>query len=635
MYSFLQLLRQRIKTISGIILTALALAMVIIFLGQYFASQESIKLLNETFQSAALPTTNYNDAADEWALAYAQEHPDVVTDISDPGLASAYISELTPDNMTSYLCTSQGWDYILEPYDCAVLEIVLTDLKEPTNSSVGVSVELTGIICSIVSLQPDYQDCTGFTGRFTLKLANQQALDDLDLTVGERYLVYMTDYRDSDYLLRCDLCRTLDLDLKEWNDFQKIELFSEEELANHNSSGSGMKKVGRIRIGNNITYIYDYQLPMYMTISGTLEGSEGEYEWPAITHLTEPLEDYLGSEAGRVWQEAIQNVSVNNQAFPVIGVDSLGYLADFLRGSAKVIAGRDFSDQELKSGAKLCIISDTLAEKNGITVGDSLSMQFYDNDENLPYQISASSEKGRTNPTAKYYFAKTTPLYSAETYTVIGIYDSSRDWEGVSENLYAFTPNAIFVPKGSIVSELDFGNGGFFRSLILENGTMDKFAADAVEQGFSKMFSYYDDGYSDVAAHLQEYQKTHMQFAMLGCVAYAVLLLIFIVLFPVQQGKTIRTMIALGATRSRQILHIFLSSFGITVSGMIVGIAAGVSMWQRIADILTAKAPLNISLEMDAGVLILICVIHLALSISATLIAAALVTKNQNPMKRR
>lgn len=110
-----QLFRQPGKTASGILLVALAVAVLAICLCQSLAAQKTGAELEYKFTTVALPTCNYNfkDSTMEgvyvylsymnkdvaaWVDRQIEAHPGLVETIASPGLASAYIPDLTLDS---------------------------------------------------------------------------------------------------------------------------------------------------------------------------------------------------------------------------------------------------------------------------------------------------------------------------------------------------------------------------------------------------------------------------------------------------------------------------------------------------------------------------------------------------------
>ena len=224
-----QLLRQPIKAAAGILLVAIAVAVLCVCAGQSLAAKETQERLNQSYLTLAFPKSDTDGIQSRWLDSYAQEYPEVVNEVSRVGLASAYIPELSIDNWTQHwhkpLVTTSN---LFAPYDTAILEITLTDIGEVQKATQAyakdedgvyildengvpipiefygeaVAVQLTGKVERAVALEEGYPDPTGFTVHISLTMDTQRTLEALDLEVGGQYLVYGTNYTDLDWQLR-------------------------------------------------------------------------------------------------------------------------------------------------------------------------------------------------------------------------------------------------------------------------------------------------------------------------------------------------------------------------------------------------------------------------------------------------
>lgn len=724
-----QIIRQPVKLIFGVLVVSLAVSILSVCLGQAIVADQTEAKIEYNFTTVALPTTKYNYSDSfftdfegnqipyvkwsetlpaeitDWICHTAQTRDDLVETLASPGLASAYFPGITPDNLTqhNYYYPLRGSDEAMAPhnletkatYACAMLEIELTEIGEPNENFIRgtledgtdasmvtrISVELTGTIKSVVSLEEGYDDPTGRTIYMTFELPNMESLDAMKLEEGQRYLVYGVNYLDGDWALRGMIAERLSENLGYYLDYREIDndnavyltekekegfleintLASEAPEATYSYDGKRihiakwemeLKDAVTLTIKDNASFgNYEYircENGAYPTIDWTryitdengnkAEISEEEwqerYKIPTIAPLDGTVEDFLASDEGTLWQRQLEYAEINYHAFPVIGVEKLGYIADFARETARIVDGRDFTVEELHSGAKVCILSETLAAANGLSVGDTISPQFYNYDFDNPNQSFLSEGAGVVNPWA-YKFANTTEWASTEEYTIIGLYRQDNAWCDVSENLYSFTPNTIFVPHSSVTSDIDYGNQAFFQTLVLQNGIMEQFRTLVDEAGFEGLFVYYDQEYTTIVDALMNYRDVAQKAMIVGIAVYAVILLLFLLLFPGSQGRTLNTLNALGAKRGQRIAQVFFSGVGILLPGTLMGMLSAMLLWSNVVSRLAESVGEMVTLEMEPIVLGGIALAQLVLALLLTALLALPMTRNRGIRKRK
>lgn len=454
---------------------------------------------------------------------------------------------------------------MVRPTLVQLFEIELTDIGKPIQTShvyqtsdgafafapVGTWVELTGTIKRVIGLQEGFPDPLGFTAKMTLKLPDEESFEALELSVGEHYLVYGMDYYDLDWNLRCQLAHSSGDPMLDVFEAEFMHYLTDDAIdANKQTSamfGNQFYDVAYYSDGNIYYTINNDQFEQYRCVRLSLEDKSVlvQYEWiknadgsttpklitersyidengstiivsdeeyqerysvPTIVHLDGSVEEFLAADEGASWRSVLDKIQVNNHAFPIIGVDKLGYVAEFAKENARIVDGRDFTSDELISGAKVCIMSENVAAANGINVGDIINPQFYNYDYSSPYQTFLESGVGTVNPSA-YFYTATTPFNGVpEEYVVIGLYRQNNAWGSVDDNSFSFTPNTIFVPKNSVKSTMDCGEQAFFRTLVLENGSIDEWSQLVARAGYDGLFAYYDQGYSVIAESFYNYQ---------------------------------------------------------------------------------------------------------------------------------
>lgn len=379
------------------------------------------------------------------------------------------------------------------------------------------------------------------------------------------------------------------------------------------------------------------------TITISWDEYKERYGVPTIAKLEGSVEEFLA--ANEDWQQALHNIEVNYHTFPIIGVEKLSYIADFARGLARVTQGRDFTKEELESGAKLCIISEQLAQINGLSVGDTIDPQFYNYDYNIPEQTYLYKGNNTVMPSAYFYSEAHTEFDGDPVeYTIIGLYRQDDAWGDARENIYAFTPNTIFVPQTSVTSDMDYAEQGVFRTIILKNGCIDEFEAIMSQHDFKPMFGdetlrdlfvYYDQGYSQVKESFYGYQELSRQVLTVGVAVYAIVLLLFLLLYPARQGKTLRTMGSLGANRKEKIGYVLGSSSAILLPGTVLGAALTLVLWGPVVSRLLTAGGANFSLSLDIGTLAAVAAAQFIAALLLVLLIAIPMTRNKSLMKRK
>lgn len=542
------------------------------------------------------------------------------------------------------------------------------DSVQEESVTVGYTVRLSGTVTGVVSLQEGFRDPTGMTARLTMTVPDLAQLEALHLMPGQQVLVYGMDYADEDWAFRGLLAnenqrQPVKIDAF---DLSRLNILTEDELAAY--SGTSAARMPYARYGDLMLTQAEYErinaisltlaLPVsqlayeavrdedghllavqevetvsYPALDGEMvtvsrEAYAQRYAVPTIAVLDGSAEAFLDSDEGALWRAALERDAVNQSAFAVIGVDKLGYMADFARQDAQIVAGRDFTEEECSGGARVCILHEALAAASGLSVGDTITAHFYQTDAALPYQ-----EVGKLNPAASLYFD--TPLTDATAYTIVGLYRTGEMWCDVSENEYGFSPNTVFVPKASVGMELEYRDSVLFTTPVIVNGQLNAFRELAAKAGYLDRFVYHDQGYAVIAGSFSDYAALARQAAGAGAAVYAVILLLFLLLYPHAQRRTAAMMEALGAPVGQRFAHVWLSAVTLLAPAALLGGAMGVLLWQTAVGVMKTHVETAVSLQMDVGTLALIALAQLAFAAAMSAVVAARAAASRGSASRR
>ncbi len=717
-----QLLRQKIKTVFGILLMTIATAVLCICVGQSIAARATIRELENSFATVGLQEgimSNNGLASKEfsaWLEALAQEHPEIVKDQVNAGVLSAYIPDLTPLHFTMgepYLTNftdSSGLDIIETgpegmPYTCAMLTFKLEEMTEPQeNISVtrlnqrltygdflenpeeyyayletletvtihsGYSVTVVGTVTGVVALQEGFRDPTGMRLRITLKVMTLEELEAMELAVGGEYLAFGMDYTDEDWILRSRYASG-DQGRDPWEiekfDPAKLNILSGKELEmwQQNSPGNvpyaiydGYKfltreecekintvsmSIGLIKNPHHfekdetgatisVTKIDEWTVRMLSgdTYTVPLEEYMETYRLPMLARIETTAEEFLESEEGTLWRETLEWRKYNDNAFAVIGTDKLNYLADFAKGNSRVVAGRDFTEEEIAEGARVCLINETLAAENGVEIGQTITLSMYSMDQGLPWFQNLLY----TANLPAYFYYPTEEFVDTAEYTVVGFWRGEQLWTYDFDQECALLPNTVIVPESSVQTEMTVIPTLAFSALVLHNGQVDAYKALATEAGYGDAYVFYDQGYTAISENFHSYDETAEKVLRIGWVVYSVLLLLFLLLFPVSRRQTVLLMESLGEPFVNRFINVAVYAAAILVPAAVLGGAVGAVAWQSVVGALISSTESTMTMTMNPLVLTAIALSQFVLALLMSALVALPVARSFGMSKKR
>ncbi len=682
-----QLLRQPIKTVVGIIIVALAFAILVTCVGQYTATDLTRENLDDQYTTIGLLSSSYlqenishgvnylSELPEEkqaWVDWTIQSRPDIIREVSSTGLVSAYIPKLNIDNFTQHKSSSYNISMYNKgyPYRCAMMTVSLTRISEvvggTTSQRIGEfgsqDVQLNAIyLClgtveSVIGLEQGFASPVGKTILLYVKVFEQEDFDVLDLQVGKTYLVYGEDY--------CDQPREGLRSLINANGDKRSAqeaFFGEQQWKNGIPNYDPWMEqfdcslticdpaslLSYVPVYNEFGAITGFEVSedlreiLWLKDDNTVsvrwipeEEYAPYYQLPTIAPLNGSADDFLASEEGALWQETLDKMEINNHGFPVLCVDKLGYQAMFAREQTRIVEGRDFSESELVNGEKVCIISESVAVKSGVSVGDTIELRTYVYDTAFQFQFD-EREMGSSYPFAALYSEAQGFSSEMEAYTIVGLYRQEDSWQNAYDQ-YGFTPNTIFVPKSSVTADMITKDKGIYSTLVLHNGKMEEFKTLMEEAGYPDLFICYDQGYSEFVASLDAYEEVSQKALYIGLAAFVAIILLFLLIYPAQQKRSLLLMGTLGASACGRFRHTFVSILCVLVTGAALGGYVGSKLWTRIAAALMEWINIEIALESDmTAIAPKLTAASLAVVALAALLVSAALCRNRGLMKRK
>ena len=682
-----QLTRRPVKAAFGVLLLALAGAILCLSGGQYWAAVQTRAAVERTYTTVAVITglgsseetadsMNAESLRQDSAFGAAiffqepeQQSWDIIRSRPTVGMVSGYSPCLKP--AISLYTGHRSSD---APYKYSIVEIRADAVTEVNNDWFGESGsanwQLDGQVLGIYGLNDAFRDPSGQRASVSLHQEYDDPAELLHPEAGKRYLLLSHSYGDSEWSLRRNVADWVFMETNVQSDPWSLDILGNLIRYDQRANPDGTKYC-RLAHDGEFTDEADGFVelaPDELIYSDPVTGVEvmnvdpddfgrfsfavdalkdtGEimvedpqqpgnwrpetvdytqYNLPSIQELPDGVTAQEVIDSTSSWRMAMESIQTNNHSVPVLAVDSVEGMLEFASGRTQITQGRSISQDEYRDGAAVCLISETLARESGLDVGDTLPLSLYEKEKNLmPTMV------GDSDPTASYYLPQRGFQQETE-YTVIGLYRQSSEW---GKTVASFTPNSVLTPKKSVTCAMETGGSaieaspsGLWGTMILKNGTADQMEARLKENNLAGTVTYYDQGYSEIVESLDGFSRVSRTVLWVGLALWVVVLAAYCVLFPLQEGKTALRMWTLGTVKRDITGSIWLSSAAVAVIGTVIALAVSIPgmSWAigKLQELTGSELTMSVSPWQTAA----LCAVVLVLELAAVALCSALAAR--------
>lgn len=316
---------------------------------------------------------------------------------------------------------------------------------------------------------------------------------------------------------------------------------------------------------------------------GTKEES-ADTVFPAIERWDGDPQAFFEKTPHDAWREFRDAWEIQSHAVPVIGTDRLETVFSFLTGDAAMLEGRSFTEEECQSGARVMVISEKMAARAGLKIGDTVPfIQFPGSDR---AEESVSAGYSLNNPVAD--MLKMNRTYTdAEPFEIVGIYRLQAEW---SQETYAFTPNTVFIPRSAQITG-GFGTirqeepqapqepdgrsdvYGMYLSVELENGSVEEFQLALEQSPYAGQFYVYDQGFEAVQRDINGLAVSTARLLWIAIGGWVLLLILYLLMYQSPQRKNIGIMRSLGTPPAKTRAYLAVSGLIVALAGIVIGTA--------------------------------------------------------------
>lgn len=326
----------------------------------------------------------------------------------------------------------------------------------------------------------------------------------------------------------------------------------------------------------------------------------GRELWDAYEGGEDLRQRGLEALAGEIWKDYLAAWEKQQHSLPVVGTERLETVYSFLTNRAFITEGRSFTEEEYASGAKVLILSEKMAARQNLKVGDKLTLQqyhpLYGDPGGIGFSVRFSPGHPKSNPTVD--LLRLNQSYEQEEeFTLVGIYSLSGEW---GFGTYDFTPNTVFMPRRAQIAgaigeippaeEAQEDIYGIELSVELKNGLVNDFMLKMDKSPYVGQFYAFDQGYEEVQKGINSMAESMQRLFLLSAAAFVLFLLLYLLMFQGAEKKTLGTLRSLGNSPARTGAYLFGGGFIIAAGGVLIATLAGGLILHRVQEKILADA---------------------------------------------
>ena len=269
--------------------------------------------------------------------------------------------------------------------------------------------------------------------------------------------------------------------------------------------------------------------------------------------------------------------------------------------------GRTITKEEYASGAKVCMISARLAEKQGWQVGDKLDLHLYQHER-------FQNNTGTFIAGGIFASVYMEDFFDQGEYEIVGIYgdrEVSIESDAAPE-VFERPWNVIYIPENSAPNAPALEERPIQASLVtikLKNGTMNEFKAAVEEMGLTDQvpgeyeikFSYFDQGYSKIQPGLVEMNRNAVLLLGLSAILLLVTMILTAFLFSRQHKHSAGILRMLGGSKGQAFTAILACAAAVVAAGGIVGTVLGGALTQSVGASILGDTAASAKVALSTG----------------------------------
>ena len=369
-------------------------------------------------------------------------------------------------------------------------------------------------------------------------------------------------------------------------------------------------------LGWELYHLAEYPIPQFYV------GKDGTYctqkcgMWPtAFAPIAENHDGFWQTEMGDYYRQIAEAAEYTAYSLTAVTVNRLDGIEAFSENRVWVSEGREFTEEEIASGAKVCLVSAAMAQEMGWALGDMLNMSFYPcrylyTAGDYMQHSSCRQEAIESSPIyqpneaiypSAYHDFPSMHIFDQGEYEIVGIYDGmvgfGRESSGNHKNFYENTDGKgvyfmnVYIPSNSVANQptpkLSENNTTLWinpKKLLDFQAALESSGLTAKQDtGYTMNVTVYDHNLSQLAPGLESLSQISKLILVLSGLTALLTVVAFAVLYTVQNKRQIAAFRAIGMSK-RQVAVLLLFAVLLVC---ILGAGAGAFAGQKISASVT------------------------------------------------
>ncbi len=371
---------------------------------------------------------------------------------------------------------------------------------------------------------------------------------------------------------------------------------------------------------------YKYLYPSPYKNTSAVQAGYDKFDEYMILDITDGMNGI--EEQYSAFETIARTYNVINNSIKIYATNNINSILAFHQQKLYIKEGRDFTEEEYKDGAEVCVITEFIAEQLGLEVGDEITLSVAIADDTPVYE--------------SYWDG--TGFASEEKYKITGISNTLSD--RVSD---------VYIPKNKGIDYSKNQIGYTIGRAVIDNDRADEFYNDISSYLPDRVrLTIYDQGYSTVVEPFKKILRIAIIISCTSILAGLAVIILFGFLFVYRQRDTSDIMIKLGSGKFKTGRYFLYGSGLVALFGAGIGSAAGYYLSKLVVKILKSSLEKyslinrnfsisNLSIikntewvtDVDMRVFILVGAFVLIMALVSCLIFTLITFRNKNKKRKK